>query len=223
MIIYKITNKINGKVYIGQTIQPLKKRWNLHCSKNSGCPALNNAFKKYGKENFTIEQIDHAHSRDELDNKEIFWIDFYSSLVPNGYNLHTGGLHHKVSEETRKRIIKSLIGRKHTEETKRRISEAQKGEKHHFFGTHFSKEHREKMSNALKGNKRRLGIPHSEETKKRIAEYGKRKVINVDTGIVFDSAKEAGLFYGICPCNITEVCRGHRKTARNYRWRYADE
>ena len=72
MIIYKITNKINGKVYIGQTIQPLKKRWNLHRAKKSGCPALTRAFEKYGKDNFDICIIDHAHAREELDNKEIF-------------------------------------------------------------------------------------------------------------------------------------------------------
>lgn len=222
MIVYKITNLINGKCYIGQTIQPLKKRWNLHCSNSSGCPALNNAFKKYGKDNFEITVIDHAHSREELDQKEIFWIEYYNSLVPNGYNLHTGGLHHKVSEETRQKIIKSLIGRKHSDETKRKIGESNKG-KHSSTNRILTNEYRKKLSERLKGNKYRLGVSHSEEVKKRIGEAGKRKVINVDTCIMFDSAKEAGEFYDICPCNITEVCKGHRKTARGYHWRYADE
>ena len=56
-IIYKITNIINNKVYIGQTVNTIKQRWNKHCHSN-GCRSLYNAILKYGKENFNIEIIE---------------------------------------------------------------------------------------------------------------------------------------------------------------------
>ena len=88
MEIYKITNKINGKVYIGQTIRPAEYRFNRHMN-----DALNNildthfarAIRKYGKENFTIEEIDTAQTQDELNQKEQYWIRYYNS-VEDGYN-----------------------------------------------------------------------------------------------------------------------------------------
>lgn len=55
--IYKITNLINGKVYIGQTTQPIEKRFKSHCYKD-GCTKLYNAMKKYGKSNFSIELLE---------------------------------------------------------------------------------------------------------------------------------------------------------------------
>ena len=60
--IYKITNKINGKIYIGQTAKSIKERFNQHCLKWSCCTKFKYAINKYGKENFIIEQIDHAHT-----------------------------------------------------------------------------------------------------------------------------------------------------------------
>lgn len=88
MWIYKITNIQNNKVYIGQTIRPLKDRFNRHMS-----DALNyildthfaRAIRKYGKENFIIEEIDSATSQDELNLKEQYWIRQYDS-VNSGYN-----------------------------------------------------------------------------------------------------------------------------------------
>ena len=88
MIIYKITNKINNKIYIGQTIRTLEERFNRH--KND---AINNildthfarAIRYYGIENFTAEIIDTANTQDELNLKEQYWIKYYNS-VENGYN-----------------------------------------------------------------------------------------------------------------------------------------
>ena len=74
--IYKVTNKINGKIYIGQTIQSVKDRWYRHCGKSGISKAeLNTHFKrailKYGKENFIIETIEMCDST-ELNDKEKF-------------------------------------------------------------------------------------------------------------------------------------------------------
>ena len=88
MWIYKITNIQNNKVYIGQTIRPVKERFHRHIN-----DAMNNildthfarAIRKYGKDNFIIEEIDNANSQDELNKKEQYWIQYYNS-VNDGYN-----------------------------------------------------------------------------------------------------------------------------------------
>lgn len=90
--IYKITNKINGKVYIGQTIQSLKERFNRHCSNykdNHSNMSIKQAILKYGKENFTIELIEEIE-QDKLDEREIYWISIYNSYN-KGYNCTKGG------------------------------------------------------------------------------------------------------------------------------------
>lgn len=88
MWIYKITNIQNNKVYIGQTIRPIEQRFKRHIN-----DALNNildthfarAIRKYGKENFIIEEIDTAKTQNELNQKEQYWIKYYNSVL-NGYN-----------------------------------------------------------------------------------------------------------------------------------------
>src|ERR1035437_5610059 len=99
MLIYKITNKINGKTYIGQTIRDFNERISEHkrCDKN-GCPMLYKAIRKYGYENFKFEIICRASSLEELDRREEFCIRIFNTLVPNGYNLTSGGRNSKPSE-----------------------------------------------------------------------------------------------------------------------------
>lgn len=94
--IYKITNNINQKVYIGQTKNPIKYRWQHHIwkGKNPDKPdtdyPLYRAMRKYGIENFSIEEIENI-SDDLLNDREIYWIKEYNSYVPNGYNCDLGG------------------------------------------------------------------------------------------------------------------------------------
>ena len=82
---------VNGKQYVGQTTRTLEQRWKEHCRKSSQCTYLHYAIKKYGKENFKVEQIDIALDKEELDYKEQQHIKCYNTLAPNGYNLNTGG------------------------------------------------------------------------------------------------------------------------------------
>ena len=91
-LIYKITNQINGKIYIGQTIGTLSKRWREHCfeaSNGAKTYYLYQAMRKYGIENFNIEQIEQC-SNDLLNEREIYWITKYNSYE-KGYNLTPGG------------------------------------------------------------------------------------------------------------------------------------
>lgn len=103
--IYKITNKINNKVYIGQS-KDIYKRWIQHktqldreVKENSH---FQNAWNKYGKENFRFKVIEKCHE-DDLNNREIYWINEYNSFDSNyGYNKTTGGGQGRdVSEDTR--------------------------------------------------------------------------------------------------------------------------
>ena len=91
--IYKITNKINDKVYIGKTLDTIEHRWREHKNdyqkrRNEKRP-LYSAMRKYGIDNFFIEKIEEC-TIDEINNREIYWIKHYNSFK-NGYNATKGG------------------------------------------------------------------------------------------------------------------------------------
>lgn len=86
--IYKITNKVNGKVYIGQTRYTLEFRWKQHIHKKDNT-YFHNAIKKYGPDNFQIELLEECPV-EILDSREVFYIAKYNSFK-DGYNLTIGG------------------------------------------------------------------------------------------------------------------------------------
>lgn len=91
--IYKITNIINGKSYIGKTLKTVKERWSEHCQdykrdRNEKRP-LYSAMKKYGIENFLIQEIESC-SEIEINEREKYWIEFYKTFQ-YGYNATIGG------------------------------------------------------------------------------------------------------------------------------------
>lgn len=88
MWIYKITNVQNSKVYIGQSIRPIQHRFRRHindANNNILDTHFARAIRKYGEDQFIIEEIDTAKTQDELNQKEQYWIQQYDS-VKNGYN-----------------------------------------------------------------------------------------------------------------------------------------
>lgn len=91
--IYKITNQLNNKIYIGKTIRSISERWNEHTrdylDKRCENRPLYRAMSKYGIENFSIEQIEECDLK-ELEEKEKYWIEFYGSFK-YGYNATLGG------------------------------------------------------------------------------------------------------------------------------------
>jgi group I intron endonuclease len=112
--IYKITNCINQKLYIGLTINDAETRFKKHKSMiySNGCSALYGAFKKYGVENFKVETICFSSNKEELMSLEKYYISELNTVSPNGYNLTSGGENCKVADETKKKISKALKGRK---------------------------------------------------------------------------------------------------------------
>lgn len=89
--IYKITNLINNKIYIGLTTRTVEMRWKEHVR---GTQYIDNAIKEFGKDNFTIETIEECED-DVADDREIYWIQYYDSYH-NGYNYTLGGRDNKL-------------------------------------------------------------------------------------------------------------------------------
>lgn len=126
IIIYKITNLINKKCYVGVTSRSIKYRWHMHNQRNSQCRLLSRALNKYKKENFCIEEIYVCFDYDHANNMEDYFIKFFNSLAPNGYNLREGGKYGKISEESKEEFRKAQHIRWANPEEKKRQSEEMK-------------------------------------------------------------------------------------------------
>jgi hypothetical protein len=168
MIIYKTTNLINNKIYIGQDSK------NDPSYLGSG-KIIKDAIKKYGSSNFTKETLEECKTKEELDEREEYWIKKLNSLNKDiGYNLANGGnspmKNRKHTEETKMKLSLLWKGRKRTPENKANLSRSKKGSKH-------TEETKEKISKSGKGrippNK---GLKTSDETKEkqRLAKIGKK-------------------------------------------------
>ena len=107
--VYKITNLINGKSYIGITQRDPQIRFNEHFSNKK--ELLYKAKEKYEKENFQLEIIEDNIPKEKIDEKEQYYIKLYNTLVPNGYNLSIGGISNKsISEEGKQKLRKCNLG-----------------------------------------------------------------------------------------------------------------
>lgn len=224
-ILYRHINKINGGIYIGQTCRKPESRWGKNGNGYKGSTYFYNAIQKYGWNNFEHEILFEGLTFEEVNEKEKWWIAYYRS-IPNQivYNLESGG----------------SVNKFHSEKTKQKISKANKGkyvgEKNPMYGVH-----RFGINNPNYGNH------HSEEAKRKIGEskkekyigeknpnYGNRgannpiskKVLQINkiTGEIikqWDCIKEAKEELKI-NTNISSVCKGKRKTAGGFIWRYAN-
>lgn len=106
MIVYKITNLENGKIYVGQTRRTLEERFKEHCQADS---AIGRAIRKHGKEKFKCEILETCKTLEELNEREKFWIKTFDCMIPKGYNKTDGGQSTLLAEEVRHQISESLI------------------------------------------------------------------------------------------------------------------
>jgi len=137
--IYLITNTLNGKAYVGQTIKPLEERLQehlYHAMREKDKLGLYRAIRKYGRENFSIKPIGQALDKKSLDILEIYYIAFYRDLLGEKYvyNIAAGGLGNAGCLKGRKRgpmseEQKQLRRKPHLEETKIKMSLAHKNHK----------------------------------------------------------------------------------------------
>lgn len=224
--VYKHTNKVNGKVYIGITCQKPKQRWG-----NGKGYKKNKHFwhsiKKYGwNKGFDHEILYSGLSQRQAEVMEISLIAYYDSTDRNkGYNISLGG--GLQSEKTRQKISEAIkgennpmYGKTHTEETRQKISEAN-------IGKVLTEEHKRKISKGAKGK-------HAGE---KCYLYGKtghnhpksKSVICITTGRCFGSTVEAARYYNSNDNSIGNCCRGKSKSAgklpdgTKLAWRYISD
>lgn len=184
--IYKITNTLNGKAYIGQTVKKVEYRINQHFNRSS-CPVLRNAIEKYGRDAFRVEIL-HEVLDIFMDDLETAEIKKHNTLSPNGYNLEGGGHANKtrspeigqkisaakkgktLSLEHRQKLSESHKGKSLSPETRKKISDAHKGKikspetRKKLSNRRLSPESRKKMSDAATGRR------HSPETRKKLSD-----------------------------------------------------
>ena len=136
MFIYKLTNKVNGKIYVGKTEKSLADRLSRHlaCAKRKVNRYLYDAMNHYEYDNFEISLIEECSTRDILDDREKYWIRAFNSLYPSGYNMTIGGGGGNTlaswTEEQRKELYSrqtaKRVGMRRTEEQKSRMKAAAK-------------------------------------------------------------------------------------------------
>ena len=232
--VYKHTNLINGKVYIGITSKKPNQRW----SRGNGYWSnkhFYNAIKKYGwDEGFSHEILEDGLTEEEAKQKEVEYIAEFNSLAPNGYNQTIGGegcKGWKMTEEQKKAISvrnkgkkrspeiceflrNRQLGKKHTEESKRKMSKSQTGRKH-------TEESIQKMRIARKA----IGIPPeatsaaAEMHKKPIQQYS----LQGEFIRAWESATEASNALGVDRHNIYRCINGKCKSSAGYVWKRKEE
>ena len=240
--IYKITNNINGKIYIGQSID-IKERWKQHLYKaynkkeigyNS---AIHQAFRKYGIDNFSFEIIELCE-KEKLDEKEIYWIEKLNTLSPQGYNILPGGQKcrkinrqlfcsecgKEISKDNKSGLCRSCV------QTKVLITKEELYEKLLENNGNFTKvgDFYGLTDNAIRKKCKNFNLPyHSSDYKqenkknpykKKVAQINKdtKEIICIHESIA-SAARAVGVSKG---SHITEVCQGKLKSAYGFYWQY---
>lgn len=200
-VIYKYTNTINGKVYIGQTIREAQRKIEHERYSRKSASYFHIAIKKYGYNSFLyevlfiIEDNNKEYIRDILNFQERHFIKLHSSNNRKyGYNLTVGG--------------DGVVGNTVSESSKRKISISKKGIK----WTQSQKETFSKARTGLKYNWKKSPGIHSY---KKVAQYTKDGILVK----VFNSLKEASNFMKCPSSTISVVCHNQRKSALGFVWK----
>jgi group I intron endonuclease len=192
--LYRITNKINGKIYIGQTVEP-DKRWYRHkymATQDQPSMVISRAIKKYGSDTFDFEIIAACTSWEDVNDTETVLVSQYDCLVPKGYNVALGGFNAPKSEAWLKAMRdwhaslsvekRAEISKKQSEATQQQIFE--KG--HPAQGRIVTEEEKElhrkaRLENPIeyteelrqKMSESHIGIKDTEDTKQKKSESAK--------------------------------------------------
>lgn len=231
--IYLIENKINGHKYIGQTLQTIKKRWYQHKldSKKFDYP-LYRAIRKYGLNNFSLKEIEKLKNVDRynlshlLDEREIYWIDYYGTFK-DGYNQTIGGQNNAPNKFPEHSVIEYTLHGKYLY-TYKSVTDASDS-------TGFSASDISSCCMKTKVNRIQNRIFRYEEdplTKEEIKNlFNKYPLIcqyDLDGNLLnkFEFAVDAARYLGYTEKqsgNISKVCKGKMKYAYGYIWRYNND
>ena len=210
--IYKITNKINGKSYVGKTERTVEERWNEHCNDftKERCRnrPLYRAMNKYGVENFYIETIEETSSPEE---RECFWIEHFQSFK-KGYNATIGGDGKRYLDYDL--IISTYQELKNANEVAKRLGISTDS-------VYTAIHQNDIVLSSQEVNKEYYG--------KTIKMFSKQKEYQQSFASLKDAARylidnhltKDGAISGITS-HIRQCANGKRKTAYGYKWKYGD-
>ena len=219
--IYKIQNIENNKIYIGQSVD-IAQRWREHRSDaltNRDNSILHKAIKKYGEFNFSYEIIEEC-LKEELDEKEIYWINYFNSMIPNGYNQTPGGCSGQ-GEIFRKPVLQYDLKGNFIQEFE---SASEAARQVNVFKSNLTAACRGEVKQCggyqwkYKDDKKEIKIV-PEKGGKIVYQYDKQlKLIAIFTSAI-DAEKNTGVKAG----NIRQCCSGRSKTAGGFIWKYKKE
>ena len=210
--VYKHTNTINNKVYIGITSWTWQRRWR---SGSKGSAKMKNAILKYGDNVFIHEILFQGLTKEEAEQKEIELIKQYHSDHPDfGYNISSGGNSHSgctQTPEARLKISRATKGHKVSAEARAAISKANKGKA---------------KPNSFKQIKHQQMLGNNYNTFRKVRHGGRKTT----TAIIqcdlqgneiqrYPSVKSASLAVGTTSNHIFECLNGKRKTTKNFIWK----
>jgi group I intron endonuclease len=225
--IYLIRNKINGKTYIGQSLNIQRRFWDHRCVSHETNVHLRHSLKKYGKENFEYIVLEEC-SPEMLDDREIYYIEKYKPE----YNVTKGGQGRKkrLPEE-----VKDVLRRKAKEQWERKSPQEKESIIRNNLtniaqvGHPVSEETREKLRKANLGKRQsKETIEKRKDTflRKRAAGYRqdnnghRKKIVCLETGTVYESVKDAGEKLGINNTSISANLKGRQKSTHGYHFEY---
>lgn len=238
--LYCHTNTVNGKKYVGITMRGAEKRWGANGSRYKG-QALGYAIEKYGWDAFEHEVLLTGLTKEQAEEEERRLIKELGTMVPNGYNLTTGGeLGKDVSDETREKLRATHLGKPKkpdaiaktaaahrgknvSAETRRKLSEARKGLRE-------TEEWRRKIGESSKGRKwtesqrekymsnRVYRYGAEAANSRKVAQYSKNGDLIRTFDCMSDAAKTINNNH-----HISECCQGKVPSAGGYVWKYIDE
>lgn len=204
--IYLTINLVNNRKYIGKKVYDS----NANTYLGSGT-ILKKAIDKYGRENFERIILEKCYTDEELSEAEIKWIKKYDAINNKEfYNLAEGG----TGGMRWKSIPHPMLGREHSDETKLKMSVSRSGKKNGMFGKGY----------LLEGEKNgRYGSKATKKTIERTKEANSKKIICLDTGVVYSSITEAAKKNGFNRTTINHCCTGRYNKAHGMKWQYYDE
>jgi len=223
--VYKITNTINNKCYIGITKNTFRKRYN-HRDDWWNAPSVNSliksSVKKYGNENFKVDILEKCKN-EELEEREKYYIKINNSFVPNGYNLTTGGNYrYKVSISSK--LKNSKTNKKRYKNGAKTWNKGKKLSKEHINRIIEVKKKKFKNGELVPWNKGKKIGPMSRQAAKNSAEAHKKPVSCFDKNGKFIKKYPGSVdtkIDGFNPTQVTGCCKGRNKSHKGFIFKYA--